>query len=249
MGRGRGNARPTASTAEPPADRIEQLELSFASTQTSVAATILSYAALTTQELLAAFGTVRMAQGGQGTTTDQQQDILRSMLVFSMAGLDACLKQLIRDALPALALTSAGVQRQLDDFVSRKISRDGGAVDGRFLARVLRSPDPSAVLVGELISELTGGSLQSVQQLLSVCGAFDLSNDPSLVTQLRGLAEAFTIRNRIIHEMDMNLAARNRNRTSRTRAAMVRESNRTLRAAHRILSAVDERLQEPGDAQ
>ena len=248
MGRGRRNPRPAAS-AEPPSDRIEQLELSFASTETSIAATILSYAALTTQELLAAFGTVRRSQGGQGTTTDQQQDILRSMLVFSMAGLDACLKQLIRDALPSLALKSVGVQRQLDDFVSRKISRDGVAVDARFLARVLRSQDAQTALVSELISELTGGSLQSVQQLLSVCGAFDLSNDQGLVIELRGLAEAFTIRNRIIHEMDMNLAARNRNRTSRARGTMVRESNRTLRAAHRIVSAVDMRLQEPGDAQ
>ena len=48
----------------------------------------------------------RRAAGGlapQGRTSDQDQDLLRAMLVFACAGVDAAMKTLIEDALPRLA--------------------------------------------------------------------------------------------------------------------------------------------------
>src|SRR5207244_315276 len=47
----------------------------------------------------------RRAAGGQaqtGQTSDQDQDLLRGMLVFSCAGVDAAMKALIEDSLPTL---------------------------------------------------------------------------------------------------------------------------------------------------
>lgn len=45
------------------------------------------------------FKAMKATRGGR--TSDQDQDLLRAMLVFASAGADAAMKSLIRDALPA----------------------------------------------------------------------------------------------------------------------------------------------------
>src|SRR5690349_10645733 len=51
---------------------------------------------------LEAFQDVRKARRAKGMPTDEEQDLLRAMLLFASAGLDSLVKQLIRDALPAV---------------------------------------------------------------------------------------------------------------------------------------------------
>jgi hypothetical protein len=53
--------------------------------------------------LLKAFDLARTQRGrSAGMSTDQEQDLLRVMLVMAAAGLDGMVKQLIRDTLPSL---------------------------------------------------------------------------------------------------------------------------------------------------
>ena len=52
------------------------------------------------------FNKVREARQAKGTPTDEEQDLLRAMLLFATAGLDSMVKQLVtdRDTLPLRTL-------------------------------------------------------------------------------------------------------------------------------------------------
>jgi hypothetical protein len=74
-------------------------------------------------------------------TTDEEQDLLRAMLVMAAAGLDSMLKQLIRDCMPSLVKANPQVREGLEKFVARSIRGEADAPEplagARFLGRVL----------------------------------------------------------------------------------------------------------------
>ena len=78
---------------------------------------ILSHAHETAAALLAAFRKVKSPRAG--ATTDEEQDLLRAMLVFACAGLDSMLKQLIRDTLPDISAWDEIARGELLKFVER----------------------------------------------------------------------------------------------------------------------------------
>ena len=70
----------------------------------SKAAVILARTHESADALLKAFELAQQERGTpRGMSTDDEQDLLRAMLVMTAAGLDSMLKQLIRDALHNLA--------------------------------------------------------------------------------------------------------------------------------------------------
>jgi len=125
--------------------------------------------------------TARGAAGGgpaKGTLKDAEQDLLRAMLVFSGAGLDAVLKQLIKDALRSLADRDTSVQTGLETFATRQIRDDNvlsDAASGRkCLGQVLAFPNPQRKLLDLYILDLTGDSLQSPDQVMKTVNALGL---------------------------------------------------------------------------
>jgi YD repeat-containing protein len=180
----------------------------------------------------------RQASGAdaRGITSAQDQDLLRAMLVFACAGLDAAMKTLIRDALPALADHHTGVQKQLADFTVRTLS-DGGAVSPKVLARILTHAEhPRVAVIEAYVDDLTGGSLQSADELDKVCTAFGI-DDADLRKQVRGLRPMFQARNQIIHELDFTPEGRLTRRT-RPIGGMVHWASDALLTGQRIVSAV-----------
>jgi hypothetical protein len=165
------------------------------------------------------------------------------MLVLALAGLDSTMKQLVRDAVPKLVGRNAATDQALDDFAVRRLGELDRERDKKYLVRLLRAPAAEDLLIIDLVDDLTSDSMQSVDQLLAVCSVLGV-HDREMVESVRSLRDAFDIRNRVIHEMDINFAATNRNRTSRTRASMVRETNRVLEVTRTIVEAVDELLSE-----
>jgi hypothetical protein len=158
---------------------------------------------------LAAMGALRgnrLRQSGgprSGTTSDQDQDLLRAMLVFASAGLDASMKALVQDALPTLADRHPAVQERLEEFASRRMT-ELNAVSPRVLGRLLaHQTSPRAALITEFVSELTGGSLQSVEELHRIRSALGIADDTPAARAIIGLRDAFSARNQIIHEMDL----------------------------------------------
>ena len=70
---------PTAKKPRPPKETVR-------------ARRVLSQARDSAEGFLKAFDKVREVRGAAGSTTDQEQDLLRATLVFAAAGLDSALK-------------------------------------------------------------------------------------------------------------------------------------------------------------
>ncbi len=97
----------------------------------------------------------------------------------------------------------------------------------KFLARILVAGDPQDRLIDLYVLDLTGSSLQSADQLMRAAKALglkpsDMDVDP---TELKPI---FGARNKIIHELDVNLerTATRRNQNSRRRPVMEKWSSK-----------------------
>jgi hypothetical protein len=193
------------------------------------ASKIVGYAHDTATSLLDGFTVLRTSQG-MGTTTDEQQDLLRAMLLFACAGLDSAVKQIIEDAMPRLALQQEKAKAELQKFAARRLRRgedpDGGtALDATFLSQVLVG-NPHENLIESFKDELTARSMQSVEQMNRVAAALGIADGENVTAAIGELGGTFRIRNEIAHRMDINFATRNRNRNGRKRDDMVRRNER-----------------------
>jgi len=229
----------------------ELREIEGLSPECERAALILERAHGSADAILEAFELVRRQRGNpRGVLTDNEQDLLRAMLVMAAAGLDSMIKQLIRDALPRLARGDETVREELEKFISRSIRGDPALAEpanaAKFLARVLTADSPQGKVIEEYIRELTGGSLQSASELNRVAAALGVQ---ALRLDQNALREIFDVRNKIIHELDINLAGDRRRRHDRGVHDMTRFTTTLITTAERVLEAVHEKLVAlPADA-
>ena len=215
------------------------------------AALILEHSHSSARAILSAFDLVRSARapakGGSvvGTTTDDEQDLLRAMLVMSAAGLDAMTKQLVRDTMPYIVHDNEIARSALESFIGRRLARDFESLQegrrARNIPAMLASYDLQEQTTNQYVRSLTEGSLQSADELRKIAAAFGLT-DQTLKTDLSKLKKIFEIRNEIIHELDINLSAKRRNRNTRSKSAMVRDANLLLAAGEDLLVAVDQQI-------
>lgn len=223
----------------------------------SKACLILKHTHESSQALLTAYRFARIIRGIEkdeqdqvirssirGMSTDEEQDLLRSMLVAAASGLDAMTKQLIRDALPKLLEFDTKAHSGLENFIRRRIK---GEIEHKvyegstFLARILAAPSMQKQVIEDYIDELTKGSLQSSQELAKVTSALALQ--PSEVNiDHKALKPIFEARNKIIHELDINLHAERRNRNVRSETGMKKFTNTLIGLGETILQAVDQKL-------
>ena len=85
--------------------------------------------------------------------------------------------------------------------------------------------------------------MQSVEELKRVAAHLGVAKDGRLMGVIDGARDAFAVRNRIAHDMDIKLTTgRGRNRKLRKRADMVRDTNALLAAAEELIRAVDVEL-------
>jgi hypothetical protein len=211
----------------------------------SKAQLILKYTHESAYALIKAFDDIRKSRGTAGATTDEEQDLLRAMLVMAAAGLDSMIKQLIRDVLPTLVKIDDKVQKGLETFVSRQLRRDSEDISGttmnKFLARLLVAESHQQQVIREYIESLTGASLQSAEEVMKA--SFALGLDPTKQgINSDQLKEIFDIRNKIIHELDINFDAPRRNRQSRSRNKMIDYTNLLLHIGESMIIGVSEKI-------
>lgn len=152
----------------------------------------------------------------RGRLTANEEDLLRAAVVFTGAGLDATLKQLIRDTLPQLLETNDQAHEKFETFAREKLGT-GEIADTRIIARYLTSASPRERLIEDYIYELTGSSLQSADEVQKVSGALGIE-DKSLRKRIKELKALFVARNEISHELDLQRPEQRGDRTRRTRA-------------------------------
>ena len=169
-------------------------------------------------ENLATVRELRRQQSGdiRGRLTSNEEDLLRAAIVFTGAGLDATLKQLIRDTLPNLLDTNTQAHEKFETFAADRLGT-GDIADTKMIARYLTSARPRDRLIEDYIYALTGSSLQSAQEVQKVTGALGI-DDANLRKRVTDLRRLFTARNEISHELDLQRPERQGDRARRTRA-------------------------------
>ncbi len=220
--------------------------------ETVKARAIVEQATKAKKSLLDACEASRQARGAggsgpaKGTLTDAEQDLLRAMLVFAGAGLDAVLKQLIKDALRALAAKDSSVQAELEKFATRQLRDDGALSDAasgkKFLGQILASPNPQSRLLDLYIKDLTGDSLQSSDQVMKTASALGIDAG-KLAIDVTKLQEVFGTRNKIIHELDIDLDGKNRKRIPRGYDSTKKHASLLLDLGSRFVEEVERKLQ------
>jgi hypothetical protein len=208
------------------------------------AAIILKVSHESADALLKAFELAQTGRGSpRGMTTDEEQDLLRAMLVMAAAGLDSMLKQLIRDCMPSLVKANPQVRDGLEKFVARSIRGEADDPEplagARFLGRVLVAESQQRQVIEEYIRNLTGVSLQSAPELIRTVQALGLSKTKIDAGRFKAI---FAVRNEIIHELDINLDDERRKRTLRRREQMMKDANALLEIGEQVLREVDEIL-------
>src|SRR5271156_2613930 len=171
---------------------------------------ILERAFESAEALFDAFHAVRKVREAKGTATDHEQDLLRAAFIFSAAGLDSMVKQLVRDALHLVIAGDGGARKHFRDSRQSRLNRSE-PVDLQFLASALAAESPVEHLKAELVRELTSSSLQSKDQLLRVAAYF-ASGAVEVTQDVNKLQMVFQARNQIAHEMDILLGQPNRGR-------------------------------------
>lgn len=190
-----------------------------------------------------AFSGVRKSRKAAGTPTDHEQDLLRAALLFTAAGLDAMVKQLVRDALGDVQKTDVGAQQQFAEYVQTRLNRTN-PVDIKLLAQALMADHPREHMREELVRELTGSSLQSKDQLLRVAGYFAIVAQ-QVAKDVPKLKLVFDARNQIAHEMDILFGQKNRSRRSRSYETMKDYSGFLLQVCCAFYEAVRAKIESP----
>lgn len=186
------------------------------------------------------FNKTRHARSARGTPTDEEQDLLRAMLAFSGAGLDSMVKQLIKDALPAVIDSQEGAAKSFRSFTEKLIGR-GDTPNHRVISEVLCDLNPRKRLIKMLTKDLTSGSLQSTEAIFTTGSYFDIPSH-NLCSDANKLTSVFRSRNQMIHEMDVDFAQPNRNRVPRRKQSMVDSTNLIFSVANKFLVEADLRI-------
>ena len=78
--------------------------------ETSKAKKVVNHAKDSVRGFLDAFTAVRAHRNAErGAPTDEDQDLARAALVFAAAGLDSCIKHLIKDSIHSLSIFDRNV--------------------------------------------------------------------------------------------------------------------------------------------
>ena len=99
--------------------------------------------------------------------------------------------------------------------------------------------------MGDLVDDLTSRSLQSVEAVLRVGSFFDIPSG-DLIPEPDATRRIFSVRNQIVHEMDIDSARKDRSRRSREHSDMEANTQELFMVAHRFLGEVDKRLGSEG---
>ncbi|WP_329324597.1 hypothetical protein [Streptomyces luteogriseus] len=157
--------------------------------------------------LFATLNELRAAQDDmRGPISEAHRDQARAAIVFTAAGIDACLSALLEDSLPTLLLSQGSAHNTFVAHYMKERFKDNKVTEATKKAVV--SFDPRAALIELYVSDLTGPSIQSAKDLARCRDALGLQKDPALTTAiLEAHQPFFNARHEVVHELDIVDAA------------------------------------------
>lgn len=204
-------------------------------------ALVLQYALDAVNHLLTIYNAFQKHRKG-GAPRTEEQDLLRAIVVMACAGLDACVKLLLKNALKDAVAKNNDAREALRKFVERRLNRGserGAVLATEVLAELLVSPEPWERASRLLLDEVTGRSLQSLEQLKQAAAYLGLSD---IKVEDDDLKQLFKVRNEIVHEMDMDITHPSRRRRPRRRSEMVEYAELALKTANKLVEECDAML-------
>ncbi len=171
-----------------------------------------------------------------------KEDLLRAVLIFACSTIDSVGKQLTKDCLKELIDNDEGAQKTFEQYISRRIDKD----PKKILARALSNPDYRGELIKVLQESIEGTSLQSYAQISELTARFGIITE-SIVTRAEA-EKIFDIRQKIIHEMDIEVLATSgtqAQRRSRAENELKDLTEQILEACCKLLEAVHNKIHEP----
>lgn len=137
----------------------------------------------------------------KGRRKQREVDLLRAALVFSSAGIDACMTRLVNDSGRVLIRSpKTGAHQQYREFLKQAIPAN--SVDAGLRDRLLDMDIEESVLTYYL-SQKTKASFQGSGDLQKrVVLVLGLPKATLVQATIDGLDEFFKARNEIVHEMD-----------------------------------------------
>jgi hypothetical protein len=160
------------------------------------------------------------------------------------------MKQLIRTKLPKLIAADKKAEAKFKDYVKRGLGKDDKDVLN-MVALALVDRNPREVLLADYLESMTSESLQSVEELYKVSEASGLDSKLIFNNERRNLLkDAFTVRNQIIHEMDIVVTHEGtkktgyRTRRQRRASVMKKHTRALLDLAQELFTAYKKRFEE-----
>lgn len=151
----------------------------------------------------------------RGRISNDLQDQLRAAIVFTSAGLDACLTRLLQDALPVLVQGNAQAEKKFKTWCHNRLTADR-AIPKSMLPAIL-DRDPRARLIELYVTDIAKPSLQSTDDMTKIRDAFGITPEQLSDDQINQLEPFFAARNEIAHELDLIEASGPGNRKRRPR--------------------------------
>ncbi|MER0442994.1 hypothetical protein ABR738_00130 [Streptomyces sp. Edi4] len=140
----------------------------------------------------------------RGAISETHRDQARAAIVFTAAGIDACLRTLLRDALQTLLQTDGPAHGA---FIRHFMRKDGGRLAGELSSatkKAIVDIDPRSALIDLYVADLTGSSIQGSKELANCRSALGLDDDPALADAiLKSHQPFFNARHEVVHELDL----------------------------------------------
>ena len=147
-------------------------------------------------------------QDARGRLARDEEDLLRAALVFTSSGLDACCKRLLRDTLETLIAGNTTAGRKFHDFVKQELAT--GPSDP--LTQAILDPDPRRQMITVYIDARTRSSLQRTRDVKTrVRDTLGITNAQLPDNRIEQLDEFFKARNAIVHDLDYQNPAAQKN--------------------------------------
>jgi hypothetical protein len=131
---------------------------------------------------------------------------LRAAIVFSSAGVDACLEVLLVHAVPELIARNENARRKFDFYIDNQANAPKVTQD--FLSSI-KDLNPRTRLLELYVQDLTSGSFQGSKSIKDRClAALGITNEQLPNSRLTALDSFFRARNDVAHRLDLLQPAR-----------------------------------------
>ena len=202
---------------------------------------------LSTEHLWEVYSSIKR----KGGASNQQQDILRSMLIMAAAALEVSIKKCLILVLKRLV---AGNHKSKEAIIKKANRKMLGKSDDKDMNNVteaqtrvifsaLLADNPRDIIIENSIEEELKDSLQSVKRIREIysLAGFDLN---PISTRERVLSNAFDARNLIIHQLDCapKTARGIKRRTPRNKDEILQWTNALLEITYDFLSQANKEI-------